>query len=140
MIFVLELMMNKEGPVLYFDGVCNLCNSTIDFFIKKDKIKKFKYSSLQSNYAKNSLDKKFTNDLDTVVLKYNGNTYVRSQAILASLVILGLPYSLLGMLLIIPAPATDLIYKLIARYRYRLLGKRDSCRIPNKEEKELFLD
>ena len=140
MIFVLELMMNKEEPVLYFDGVCNLCNSTIDFFIKKDKRKKFKYSSLQSNYAKKSLDKKFTNDLDTVVLKYNGNTYVRSQAILASLVILGLPYSLLGMLLIIPAPATDLIYKLIARYRYRLLGKRDSCRIPNKEEKELFLD
>jgi len=140
MIHVLELMMNKDGPVLYFDGVCTLCNSTIDFFIKKDKRKKFKYSSLQSNYAINSLDKKFTNDLDTVVLKYNGNTYVRSQAILASLVILGLPYSLLGMLLIFPAAATDLIYKIIAKNRYKIFGKKETCRIPTEDQKDLFLD
>jgi predicted DCC family thiol-disulfide oxidoreductase YuxK len=63
--------MNKEGPVIYFDGVCNLCNGAINFFIKKDKKRKFKYSSLQSKYAKSSLDSKFINDLDTVVLKHN---------------------------------------------------------------------
>jgi predicted DCC family thiol-disulfide oxidoreductase YuxK len=132
--------MNKEGPVIYFDGVCNLCNGAINFFIKKDKKRKFKYSSLQSKYAKSSLDSKFINDLDTVVLKHNGNIYLRSQAILASLVILGLPYSLFGMFLIIPAQFTDLIYNLIAKNRYKLFGSRDSCRIPSAKERELFLD
>jgi len=130
----------ENNPILYFDGVCNLCNSTIDFFISKDSKKKFRYAPLQSNSAKKNLGNRYTQDLDTVVLSYKGRIYTKSQAILASLVILGLPYSLMGIFFIIPKFLSDLIYKFIAVNRYRFFGQKETCRLATPEEKELFLD
>lgn len=132
--------LNSKTSILYFDGHCNLCNSTIDFFIKRDKKRRFKYASLQSLCAKKNLDEKYIKDLDTVVLYHNGKIIVKSQAILASLVLLGFPYSLLGILLIIPRQASDIIYSFIGKNRYKLFGKKQTCRLPTEEEKELFLD
>jgi predicted DCC family thiol-disulfide oxidoreductase YuxK len=132
--------IDSKSPILYFDGVCGLCNKSVNFFLKRDKRKKLRYCALQSDYAKNNLSKNYTLKLETVVLTHNARTYTKSQAILASLVFLGFPWSLFGMFLIVPKQATDLIYNFIARNRYKYFGQLASCRIATEEEKELFLD
>lgn len=131
---------STNGPILYFDGVCNLCNSTIDFFISQDSREIFRYAPLQSKSALKNLEKKYTNDLDTVVLFYNGKLYSKSQAILKALVILGAPYSISIILQVIPRFISDSIYSIIAKNRYKLFGQKKTCRLPTAREKKLFLN
>ena len=126
--------------ILFFDGVCNLCNGTIDFFIKKDHKRKFKYATLQWKIAPELIGDKATKDLNSVVLYFNGQTYYKSQAILTALKILGFPYSILFIFILIPTSLSNLIYDYIANNRYRFFGKKSTCRLPSLEEKELFLD
>lgn len=130
----------QQGIILFFDGVCNLCNGTIDFFIKKDHKRKFKYAPLQGKTAPNLIGDKATKDLNSVVLYCNGQTYYKSQAILTALKILGFPYSMLFIFILIPTSLSNLIYDYIAKNRYRFFGKKTTCRLPSLEEKELFLD
>jgi predicted DCC family thiol-disulfide oxidoreductase YuxK len=132
--------MNDYKAVIFFDGVCNLCNSAIDFFIKRDKYKSIRYASLQSEFAKNNLDKHFHEDLDTVVLLLDGRLYTRSEAILRALILLGPPYSIARLFLLLPKFLSDSVYKLIAKFRYRLFGEMDTCRLPTPSEKSLFLE
>ena len=126
--------------ILFFDGVCGLCNNTIDFFIKKDKEQKFKYSPLQGQAADKLLGKEYTQDLNTVVLYIDGKTYTKSTAIFKSLALLGFPYDLLTIFLILPKPLLNFFYNRVADIRYKVFGKKDHCRIPTKEERSLFLD
>ena len=132
--------MSNETAIIFFDGVCNLCNTTIDFFIKRDNKKKFRYGPLQGTSSANYVGKAATEDLNSVVLYYNGKCYFKSKAILKALTILGPPYSFLAIFSILPKGLSDYFYDLIAQNRYRLFGQKNTCRIPTKEEKSLFLD
>lgn len=130
----------KNNPVLIFDGVCNLCNNAVDFFISRDKEKIFRYAPLQGEFAKANLDSTRLKNLDSVVLLYEGKLYIKSQAILKALIILGWPYRLCGIFKLVPICISDKVYDLIASNRYKFFGKKDSCRLPTVEEKSLFLD
>lgn len=132
--------MKSKKPILFFDGVCGLCNQTIDFFILKDKSKTFRYSPLQGKTAKEFLGEEYTQDLNTVVLYLDGHIYIKSKAIFKSLTFLGFPYSMLKVLLIIPSFILDFFYNIVAKFRYRIFGKSETCRFPTKEERDLFLD
>jgi len=129
-----------DRPVVFFDGVCGLCNATVDFFLKRDRRGQFLFAPLQGETAQERLDARDTEDLGTVVLRENGKTYRRSSAVTRMLWKLGGAWGVVGAFLwLIPWPIRDLGYKLIAAFRYRLFGKKDSCRMPTPEERSRFL-
>ncbi len=134
--------MRTDAPILLFDGVCNLCNGTVQFLIKRDREGKFKFASLQSDVAKELLKAYGLSPdaFDSFVYLKNGRSYQRSTAALHVLKDLGGLWKLFYGFIILPAPFRDLVYNLIARNRYRVFGRRDSCMIPTPELKSRFLD
>ncbi len=128
-------------PIILFDGLCNLCNSMVNFIIRYDKKKEFKFVALQSESAKIILSKiEFKNDLcTTVVLLSEHKIFSQSDAIIKIFQLLGLPLSLLSVTKILPRKYRDSIYDFISSNRYRWFGKRDSCMMPTKEIQNLFL-
>lgn len=128
-------------PVVIFDGVCNLCNSTVNFIIKHDKKNLFRFTMLQSEFGKSTLkhvglkEKEF----DTVVLLFNGTVYLRSEAVILILKMLGFPWSMMGIFRILSKKILDFIYFIISTNRYSWFGKRDTCIIPNESVKSRFI-
>ena len=129
-----------KEPILFFDGVCNLCNGFIDFIIKHDSKKKFKVASLQGSTAKTLLPVKLVFDLNTVVLFKDGKLYEKSTAVLMVLKELSFPYSAAVIFYIIPTGLRDFLYSKLALNRYHLFGKKETCRIPTESERSRFLD
>ena len=127
--------------VVLFDGVCNLCNGSVNWLIDHDKKNHFQFASLQSDYGKKVVAQfNLKGDyLDTVLLLEDGKVYMRSEAILRIGKKLGGGYSLLYSFLIIPAFVRDFFYNIVARNRYRWFGKQDVCRMPTPELKAKFL-
>lgn len=126
--------------IIFFDGYCNLCNSTVNFLFKIDKNHIFHFSSLQSKTAAQELPKQDLG-LDTIVLLVNSDRSYRSTAILRIFYELGGGYTILAMMLsIVPVTIRDWFYNIIAKNRYNLFGKKDTCRLPTVEERQYFLD
>ena len=127
--------------VVLFDGVCNLCNSSVNWLIDHDKKNQFQFASLQSDYGKKVVAQfNLKGDyLDTVLLLEDGKVYMRSEAVLRIGKKLGGGYSLLYGFVIIPAFVRDFFYNIVARNRYRWFGKQDACRMPTPEMKAKFL-
>lgn len=131
-----------EHPVLLFDGVCNLCNSSVQFIIDKDPKSKFHFASLQSDIGQELLDRFGANSgsLDSVVLIKNDKVYSRSSAALQALKTLGGGWSLFYAFVIIPKPVRDVVYDWIAKNRYKWFGKKDACWLPTPDLRTRFLD
>jgi len=136
-------MINPAGrPILFFDGECNLCNSSVQFIIRHDKKKIFLFAPLQSdagNGALQDLQKQFKNIPDSVILYYNSKYFVRSAAALYTLRLLGGFWGLLFVGMILPRFIRDGIYEYISRNRYKWFGKRNECMIPTPELRDRFL-
>jgi predicted DCC family thiol-disulfide oxidoreductase YuxK len=127
--------------VILFDGVCNLCNASVNWIIDRDSKNQFKFASLQSEYGQ-SVIKKFniTGDyMDTVVLQEGEKVYLRSAAALRILKHIGGIYSVGYVFILLPEFVRDFFYNLIAKNRYRWFGKQDACRIPSPDLKAKFL-
>jgi predicted DCC family thiol-disulfide oxidoreductase YuxK len=134
-------MINNETYILLFDGVCNLCNSVVNFIIKRDSKEKFKFASLQSERGQ-ALLKKFglrTNDFDSFVFISGEEYFLKSSALLHVLRELGGVWKLFYAFIIFPRPVRDLVYSIVAKTRYRIFGKRDTCIIPTPEVNRKFL-
>jgi predicted DCC family thiol-disulfide oxidoreductase YuxK len=132
-----------SSPILFFDGVCNFCNSSVQFIIRHDKDKKFRFASLQSELGKNAIREVTTRYKvapDSLILHDGENWYVRSSAALYVCKILGGPWKLLFAAIIVPRFLRDAIYDVIARNRYRWFGKKDACMIPTPDVKDRFLN
>jgi len=108
-----------EQAILYFDGLCVLCNKSIRIIINRDKKKRFKIGFLQSH--------KINNEYDSVILFYKGQKYNHSTAIIKSLILLGGIYRCASVLFIFPKKLRDFVYKVIAKNRYKWFGKFESC-------------
>ena len=134
--------MNLDKPVIFFDGVCNLCNASVQFIIKKDSKKNFMFSSLQSDAGQAILlQNKLENlDFDTIILLEDGIIYDKSTAILKILRKLSGLYKLGYLFIAVPKFIRDFVYKIISKNRYKWFGKRDSCMIPTEELKLRFLE
>lgn len=128
--------------VVLFDGVCNLCNSSVNWIIDHDKKNEFRFASLQSEYGQRMVQQYNIsgNYMDTVVLIKNDRAYLRSAAVLQVLKGIGGVYSLALVFNIFPAFIRDGVYNFIAKNRYRWFGKQESCRIPSPELKAKFID
>ncbi len=137
------IRLNSENNhIILFDGVCNLCNKIVKFIIKRDKIKRFKFASLQSEIGKFYLKKfELPNDkLDTFVYIRYKKSYTRSSAGLYVLKDLGGIWKLFFGFIIFPVFLRDFFYNLIAKSRYKIWGKKDSCMIPSQNISERFID
>ena len=137
--------MFVKRPIILFDGVCNLCNSAVQWVIERDKEGRFDFAALQSDAARRELamimDEKEIDALpDSIVLLDGDGVHVRSAAALRILRGLRSPYALLRLGVVLPRPIRDAIYDLIARKRYRWFGRRDTCMTPTPELAARFLD
>lgn len=130
------------GPTLLFDGVCNLCNVSVQFVIERDDAGDFSFASLQWESADALLDAVGAphGDLDSVVLIENGEYYRKSSAAIRVGRHLGLPWSLLSVGRILPKRVRDRIYDFVAENRYSWFGKKDQCMIPEEDVSGRFLD
>lgn len=136
-------MIVNGKKIILFDGVCNLCNSTINFIIQRDKKDIFRYASLQSEIGRKLIAERNidTNKLDSILLiDPKVAYYYKSTAALQIAKQLSGLYPLLSVFLIFPAFFRDWIYDTIAKNRYKWFGKKESCMIPTPELKALFLD
>lgn len=133
-------MVFKERTIVYFDGVCGLCNSIVDFLLRHDRHRVLLFAPLQGVTAQEQgIIISAHVDPDTIVCQNSGKRYERSAAILHILRRLGFPYAVLCIFVIIPRPLRDGLYSIIAANRYRFFGKKESCRLPTKEERQYFL-
>lgn len=131
----------KNKTIILFDGVCNLCNNSVRFIIKKDKAKRFLFTSLQSDAGQDILlqFRLKKSDFESIVFIEHGIIYKKSSAILK--IVRHLPYlwKLIYGLIIIPPFVRDYLYSIVANNRYKWFGKRDFCMAPSDELKERFL-
>jgi predicted DCC family thiol-disulfide oxidoreductase YuxK len=135
--------MNKtiDKPIIFFDGICNLCNSSVQFIIKRDTNNLFLFSSLQSDAAKDILlQYKLENyDLSSIILLEDGVMYQKSTAILKIARKLTGISKYFYVFKITPTFIRDGIYTFIAKNRYKWFGKRASCMLPSTALKSRFL-
>lgn len=137
------MLPDSEQPILFFDGLCNLCNQFVQVVIRHDKKNSFRFSSLQSETGKLVLAH-ILNERgaipDSLVLLYKGEIYIKSAAALKTASMLKGLYPLLTVGYILPRPLRDVIYDRVAKYRYKWFGKRDECMVPTAELQSRFLD
>lgn len=133
---------DDDHAIVFFDGVCNLCNGAVNFIIDRDPEGYFRFAPLQSDVAQRHLDEtsKSAGELDTIVLLERGNAYMRSTAALRIARKLSRPWPLLFLAIVVPHPLRDAAYNWIANNRYGWFGRRDQCRMPTPELKDRFLD
>lgn len=133
--------MSQQQSIIFFDGVCNLCNASVDFIIRHDKKDNFLLGALQDQVSKEILSQ-FQVDpsyLDSVVLLENGQLYFKSTAALKIARRLSGITSILYPFIYLPKSFRDPIYDWIGKNRYRWFGKKSTCRLPTPEEKAKFL-
>ena len=133
---------NEQRAILLFDGVCNLCNASVQWVLKHDRKGIFKFAALQSETGQAILKKfEFSQEnFDTVILVDGERIFTRSDAPLEIVRRLGGAWSLLAVFKIIPRSVRNAVYDWIARNRYRWFGKKEECMLPRPEWKERFLD
>jgi predicted DCC family thiol-disulfide oxidoreductase YuxK len=131
-----------DHPVVLFDGVCNLCNGSVLFIIKRDAQSKLKFASLQSDYGAAQM-KQFSlppSTLNSVLLIKGGRLFQKSNAALEIASMLDGMWPGLYGFKIVPAFIRDFIYDWIAKNRYRWFGKKEECMIPTPEMKARFVN
>ena len=161
-------------PILFFDGVCGLCNRFVDFMLRTDSQHRFRFAPLQGETARRLLAEgdvgvneaggnrsgghqagghaageptprdSQTGDLPSggphsFVFLEKDRQYEQSNAVLHALIRLGGAWRLIAVLYVFPRPLRDLVYRIVARNRYRWFGRRDACRMPTAEERGRFL-
>ena len=128
------------NPIIFFDGYCNLCNTAVDFIIRQDKHRIFRFAALQSEAGNKWLQPFSLQDLpDSVILMYQSRIYTKSEAGIRIAQLMGSPWKYLSLLRFLPLWLRDSLYSWISKNRYRWFGKRKLCRIPSEDEKNLFL-
>ena len=137
-------MPDSANPILLYDGVCGLCNRFVQFVLKHDATAQFCFASLQSDYSTRILQQHAldSQDLDTVYVVEAPGTQPksRSDAVISILRTMGGFWSAIATVLrIFPKPVRDWGYNLLARNRYRIFGKYESCPLPEKKYQDRFL-
>jgi predicted DCC family thiol-disulfide oxidoreductase YuxK len=134
--------MNEQLQIVYFDGVCNLCEGTVQFLLKKNKKKNLLFASLQSDPGQKML-RQFElplNNFNSFVFVENGKLYQRSTGALRVTRHLQGLWPMLYAFIIVPPFIRNAVYDYVARNRYKWYGKKNECWLPTPEIKKRFLD
>ncbi len=133
--------MATTGPILFFDGICGLCDKSVSYFFEKDRRHALRFAPLQGELAKKLLDDRQRLTLDSMVLVEKAVSYERSTAVLRAMRLIGGSTGFVGSLgLAVPRPVRDFIYKRVAKNRYAIFGQTATCRLPSPAERAYFLD
>ena len=129
-----------HNQIILFDGVCNFCDWSVQWLIKRDKKQVFRYASLQSEIGQKLLKQyQIDSQTDSVVYIRNGKSYIKSRAVFYILKDLKNIWSVIYVFKLLPTCITDFLYEQFARRRYAIFGKKTACMIPSKEQQSLFL-
>jgi predicted DCC family thiol-disulfide oxidoreductase YuxK len=136
--------VSGEHPVVLFDGVCNVCNRTVNFIIDRDPEGTFRFASLQSEAGRTILQGFGrtipVGDPATIVVVDRSRLYEQSGALLRIARHMRGAWPLLTALLVVPRPLRDVLYRWAAARRYKWFGKSDTCRVPTQELRARFLE
>ena len=135
------MQTDDQNSIILFDGICNLCNSSVQFIIKRDKKKQFMFASLQSDAAEKILlhHKYKKNGLNSIIFIHQDKLYEKSSAILNILSVLGMPWKLFTVFDFLPLSWRDFLYDFVAQNRYKWFGKKDSCTMMLPKHKNRFI-
>jgi predicted DCC family thiol-disulfide oxidoreductase YuxK len=129
--------------IVFFDGVCNLCNGTVQFILDRDPAGLFRFAPLQSDLATRMLGERGVevdrNEPDSVLLLEGDRVYARSDAVVRITRHLTGAWPLLATFAVVPRFLRDAIYRFVARHRYRWFGRTDACRVPTPALRARFL-
>lgn len=135
--------LDAQGPVVLFDGVCNLCNASVNLFIDMDRDARLRFASLQSEAARDLLRARGVpapeGDPESILLVEGARVWDRSDAVLRLSRHLPAPWRWGAVFIVVPRALRDAVYKLIARNRYRWFGRSEVCRMPTPELRARFL-
>lgn len=134
-------MTNKAHKYILFDGVCNFCNASINFIIKRDKKGTFLFTPLQSDLGQKLMKQYDINPdkQDSIILIDSKKAYFKSDAALRISKELQGGWKYLRFFLVLPGFIRDFVYDIIARNRYKIFGKKEACMIPTPEERARFV-
>ncbi|DBA78731.1 TPA: hypothetical protein ACH3X1_008641 [Trebouxia sp. C0004] len=138
-----DYFSSDDRPVILFDGVCNLCNGAVNFLLDWDKKGQYRLAALQSKAGSDLLQQagRKPGDLSSVVLVEPGHAYVKSEAVLRIGRRLNTPFYVLGSIgLPVPSFIRDAAYDLVAKTRYKVFGKTESCRMCDPSFRERFIE
>jgi len=138
---VLSAIANGR-PVMLFDGVCNMCSGWVHFAIARDPAANLRFAAIQSSHGRDFLRCRGlpTDRFETFYLIDSGRVFEKSTGLLRMAGYLRWPWPLLKAIWIVPTPLRDWLYDRIARNRYRLFGRRQTCLVPTPEIADRFLD
>jgi len=125
--------------IIFFDGVCMLCNSLVDFLLKIDRKGILFFAPLQGESAASILEPELRKNDMVVFRDFHGTVSVKSTAIIEMFLQLGGIWKLFAVFKIIPVAIRDIIYDYIAGHRFRIFGKREQCRMPSAETRGRIL-
>ena len=140
-----ETAQSTAGPIVLYDGVCGICNRSVQMILRNDRRGRFRFAAIQSETGERLLREHGlptaadADGLQTVVLIEDGKAYTRSRAALGIARRMDAPWPLLWPLVVVPGALLDVFYALVARNRYRWFGKYDACPIPAPEVRARFL-
>lgn len=133
-------MINQKPKIILFDGICNICDSSMLFIIKRDPHKKFVFATLQSDIGQRLVaEHSLPNDLETMFLIEDEVVYMQSDAVLRIVKELNGLWPIFGILYKLPRAIRDYGYKKFSKNRYRLFGKKEYCEIVSADMKSRFL-
>lgn len=134
--------MIQDNKIILFDGVCNLCNSTVQYVIKRDKRNVYRFAALQSEIGKKLVEERGidSSQVDSIILIEPGVAYyTKSTAALKIARSFGGVWQLASVFEWIPEKIRDWVYDFIAKNRYKWYGKKEVCMVPSPENNERFL-
>jgi predicted DCC family thiol-disulfide oxidoreductase YuxK len=135
-------MPADEHPIILYDGVCVLCSRTVRFVVRRDRAARFRFASVQSAPGRRLLARHGLplEGWDSFVLVEGGVAHLKSDALLRIVPRLSGPRPVLALGRFLPATLRDRLYDLIARNRYRLFGRRETCPVPPPEVRARLLE
>ncbi len=134
------MALPTDAHIVFFDGVCGFCNVWVDFLMKRDHHRRLLFAPLQGETARQRLTDADVENLHSLVFWTPDGCYRKTAAVVRIGWTLGGVWSVLGSFLwLIPRPLRDIGYNVIARNRYRLFGKKETCRLPTPDERARFL-
>lgn len=133
--------MNNLDKIVLFDGVCNFCQSSVQFIIKHESNQELKFASLQSEFGKSIIQQyQIPKNIDSIVFIENQKAYIKSDAALKISTYFKFPFNLLIIFKIVPTFIRNKVYDYIAKNRYAWFGKQDACMLPNAEIRNRFIE
>ena len=132
----------EQLPIVFFDGVCNLCNGYVDFMLRRDRRLRLRFASLQGRLARARLGDLLpvAGDFPSIILLDEHGVHRKSAAIIRMLVRLGGPWRFLRVLSVVPPRLLDGLYDFVAARRFTWFGRRAVCRVPTASERSRLLE